>query len=158
MRVLNILIIGSDQLALQQIAQAMTDEGVRVFTSNRLIDALSAEQEWDFLLVDLDGLNSFLRGVLPAVSGDFPNLPLVGISRRKKLDNRIFDADFELPLDAYVLEAPRPEDLIVSFPQVAAKYLFDTGTLRQPGTPPSAGRASFSSKPEFGDWSLEIGD
>jgi hypothetical protein len=139
MRVLNILIIGSDQLALQQIAQVMADEGVRVFTSNRLIDALSAEQEWDFLLVDLDGLNSFLRGLLPVVSGDFPNLPLIGISRRKNLDAQKFEADFGLSLDAYVLEAPRPEDLIVSFPQVAAKYLCDTGTLRQPGTRPLPG-------------------
>lgn len=132
MRILNILVVSSDELTLQQIARRLADEGVRVQTSHRLLDAIATGQEWDFLLVDLDGLNSFLRGLLPAVCGAFPNLPLIGISRSREIDVSCLERDYGLSLDGYVFEVPRPEDLIVSFPQVAAKYLCETGTLQTP--------------------------
>jgi hypothetical protein len=137
MRPLNILLVGSDELVLQQMARVLTDEGVRVQTSNRLVDAFAMSgQEWDFLLIDLDGLNSFMRSLLPSVCSNFPNLPLIGISRTAGVDVRRLEADYGPILDAYVFEIPRPEDLIVSFPQVAAKYLCETGTLRAPGMRP----------------------
>jgi hypothetical protein len=133
MRILNILVVSSDEVSLGQIAKTLTDEGVRVQTSQRLFDVMaSAKQEWDFLLVDLDGLNSFMRSMLPAVCGEFPNLPMIGMSRRRNIDIKTLERDYGLALDAYVFEIPQVEDLIVSFPHVAAKYLCDTGTLRAP--------------------------
>jgi hypothetical protein len=95
-----------------------------------------AGQKWDFLLIDVDGLNSFMRSLLPALGDSFPNLPMIGILRRPVADVSRLEEEYGPVLDAYTFETPRPEDLIVSFPQVAAKYLCETGTLRTPGTRP----------------------
>ena len=98
-------------------------------TSTQPVDSLvSNEQDWDCLLVDLDGLNSFLRSLLPSMSNYFPNLPMVGIST-KSSPAETLDQGRGLKLDACLNRLPRPEDLIVSFPQVAAKYLCDTSPL-----------------------------
>jgi DNA-binding response OmpR family regulator len=123
MRTLNIMICSNDELTEQQMAQRLTDEGVKVQTSNYLISGLyAAQQEWDFLLIDLDGLNSFLRNVVPVVRRRYPHLPIVGIWTKSadKMNGR--GSDYGLDLDAYLSEIPRPEDLIVNFPEVATKY------------------------------------
>jgi len=136
-RVLNILLLGSDEPALQQMAKILRDEGVQVETSHNLVDAFAlAGQAWDFLLIDLDGLNSFTRSLLPSICSSFPNLPIIGIARRPGVDTGRLEADYGRILDAYVCGIPRPEELIVSFPQVAAKYVCETGTLRTRGTRP----------------------
>jgi hypothetical protein len=140
MRTLNILIVGSDEPILRQMAKKLTDEGVKVYTSHRLVDIFAMSgQKWDFLLIDLDGLNSFMRSLLPAIPENFPNMPLIGILRKPVADASRLEAEYGPLLDAYTFETPRPEDLIVSFPQVAAKYLCETGTLRTPGTHPLFG-------------------
>lgn len=137
MKPLSILICGGDDPALQRIAHMLTDEGVRVTTSTQVIDSLCfSRQEWDLLLIDLDGLSSFLRSLLPAVSRKFPNLPIVGLSTKPATDLREIGLGYGLALDDYLLDVPRPEDLIVRFPQLAAKYLCDTGALIAPGTQP----------------------
>jgi hypothetical protein len=137
MRPLNILLVGSDEPVLRQMAQKLTDEGVCVYASHRLVDVFSmAGQKWDFLLIDVDGLNSFMRSLLPALGDSFPNLPMIGVLRRPVADVGRLEEEYGPVLDAYTFETPRPEDLIVSFPQVAAKYLCETGTLRTPGTRP----------------------
>lgn len=126
MRTLSIMVCGGDPRALQRIAQRLADEGVKVQTTTQLVECLQATQhDWDFLLVDLDGLNSFLRSLLSSLSRRFPNLPIVGISSRSTPTG----LDDDLGLEHCLFEIPRPEDLIVSFPQVAAKYLCDTGAL-----------------------------
>jgi DNA-binding response OmpR family regulator len=128
METLRVLICGGDSTALKQMAQRLSDEGVRVETSTRLIDRLCIpNQEWDLLLIDLDALTSFLRGLLPAVRLQFPNLDVVGISTRTSPDIGFLANDLEL--DDYLLNTPRTEDLIVRFPRVAANYLCDTNTL-----------------------------
>ena len=140
MKPLSILLCGGDVPALKQKAKMLVDEGITVQTSTQLIDNLCfSEQDWDFLLIDLDGLSSFLRSLLPAVSRNFPNLPMIGLSTRT---TSVFDSarvGYGLELDDYWFEPPRPEDLIVRFPQVAAKYLCDTGSLGPPGTQPISG-------------------
>lgn len=129
---LNILICGGDYLALQRIARTLAGDGIRLATSSRLIDDLCfSNLEWDFLLVDLDGLSSFLRSLLPAVSRNFPNLPIIGISSRTDTDP--LSLAYGLDLDDCLFGVPHPEELIVRFPQVAAKYLSDTGPLSPSG-------------------------
>jgi hypothetical protein len=101
-----------------------------VETSVRIIDQLCRpDLEWDLLLVDLNGLTSFLRGLLPAVRLQFPNLSILGIS-----DGAVSDIGFlvDLELDGYMFTLPKPEDLIVRVPRLAANYLCDTGTLTVP--------------------------
>jgi len=86
-----------------------------VETSVRIIDQLCRpDLEWDLLLVDLNGL---------------PNLSILGIS-----DGAVSDIGFlvDLELDGYMFTLPRPEDLIVRVPRLAANYLCDTGTLTVP--------------------------
>lgn len=133
MRKLNVLICGADELALQQIAEPLTEDGVAVTTSNHPLDALDSDtRKWDFLIIDLDGLNSFLRSLIPAICHKFPNLPVIGVSDSAKeitLGNG-------LKLHAYLNRTPRIEDLIVVAPRIAAKFLCDTGTLREIKTGP----------------------
>ena len=138
MRILSILICGCDEPVLQQMARALADEGVKVETSNLLNGGFRiAEYDWDVMLIDLDGLNSFMRSLLPAFCSKFPHLPLVGISRRSVGHVNALKTSLGFELDAYLFELPRPEELIVSFPQVAQKYLCDTGTLNgRPGARP----------------------
>ena len=130
MRTLSIMVCGGDPRVLQGIAQRLADEGVKVQTTTQLVECLQApQQDWDFLLVDLDGLNSFLRSLLSSLSRRFPNLPIVGISSHSAAATTYAGLDEDLGLDHCLFEIPRPEDLIVRFPQVAAKYLCDTGAL-----------------------------
>jgi hypothetical protein len=74
----------------------------------------------------LDALTSYLKGVLPAVRLQFPKLSILGISA-----GAISDVSFlaDLELDGYVLTLPKPEDLIVRVPHLAASYLCDSKTL-----------------------------
>jgi hypothetical protein len=129
MKPLRVLVCGGDYAALRQLAQQLSDEGVKVATSTRLIDYLClSNQEWDLLLVDLDSLTSFLRGLLPAVRVQFCNLNIVGFSRHAS-----FDVNFvvnDLKLDDCLLDIPKPEDLIVRIPNLAANDLCDTNSLR----------------------------
>lgn len=133
MRNLNVLICGADELALQQIAAPLAEDGVTVTISNHPLDALdTSTREWDFLILDLDGMNSFLRSLIPAICHRFPNLPVIGVSNSSQ------DITFGngLKLHAYLNRAPRIEDLIVVAPRIAAKLLCDTGTLREIKTGP----------------------
>jgi len=129
MRSLRVLVVGGDNLVLQQVAQKLSDDGVKVEISTRIIDRLCRpNQEWDLLLIDLDALTSFLRGLLPAIRLQFPNLGMVGISTGSTPDIEFLANDLEL--DGYLLTLPRPEDLIVRLPHLAARYLCDAGSGR----------------------------
>ena len=140
MKPLSILLCGGDGPALKKKAGMLAEEGMIVEISTQLIDNLCfSQQEWDFLLIDLDGLSSFLRSLLPAVSRNFPNLPIVGLSTNAVGEINLTQLGYGLELDDCFFESPKPEDLIVRFPQVAAKYLCDTGSLRRPDTQPLAG-------------------
>ena len=129
MKSLRVLVCGGDNLVLQQVAQQLSDEGITVQTSTRITDQLCrSNQEWDLLLVDLDALTSFLRGLLPAIRLQFPGLSILGISDGSATD--ISFLAYDLELDGYMLSLPKPEDIIVRLPHLAAEYLCDTNTLR----------------------------
>jgi hypothetical protein len=114
------------------MARRLSDEGVKVEISTWIVDRVcSSNQEWDLLLVDLDALTSFHRGLLPAIRLQFPSLSILGIS-----DSSAPDIDFlsyDLELDGYIFGWPKPEDLIVRIPRLAANYLCDTQVLNPPG-------------------------
>ena len=133
MRNLNVLICGADELAMQEIAAVLVDDGVTVEISNHPIDALDSNtRKWDFLLIDLDGMNSFLRSLIPAICHRFPKLPVIGISTQTS-DTSLGNG---IKLHAFLNKVPRAEDLIVMAPGIASKYLCDTGTLREIKTGP----------------------
>ena len=126
MRSLNILICGSDRRMMQGLVQRFGDGGVNAQACDHLIDNLCCSgQEWDFLLIDLDRLDSFLRTLLSAVRYKFPDLPMIGISTKSVGDTGLLNRSLDLKLDTYFSGIPRPEELIVRFPQISAKYLFD---------------------------------
>jgi len=130
-RTLNILICSSNEVTMRQIARCLSDEAVYVRTTNRLVDRLCfSQQTWDFLLIDLDGLNSFLRSLLPTVSRKFPDLRRVGISTCGVTDTDTLAQGYNLELDAYLTEFPRPEHLIVLFPEIMAQYCCDAENLK----------------------------
>jgi hypothetical protein len=125
MESLRVLVCGGNSQALQKVAQQLSDEGVKAETSTQITDHLCyPDQEWDLLLVDLDGMTSFLRGLLPAVRRKFPDISILGIVNGSPLDISYFSYDLEL--DGYMFSPPRPEDLIVRLPHLAANYLCDT--------------------------------
>lgn len=140
MRPLNILVCGGDTIALRKITTQLMDDGVNVRVINLLSEGdLLCDKRWDFLLIDLDGLNSFLRRLLPVLRKSFPKLLTIGLSRCIKGSPETLRAKYGLELDAYTFEIPRPEDLIVRFPRVAARYMPDTKPLsRKPDTRPLA--------------------
>ncbi len=136
MKSLHILVCGGDTHRLQRITQTLHGVGVTVEASAYVTDRLCSPcQEWDILIVDLDALNSFLRGLLPAVRLQFPELNIVGISAQSPPG---FDSFLErdLKLDAYLTYWPKLEDLIAQLPSVAASFLFETGELRSSGSKP----------------------
>jgi len=111
MQSLRILICGGDSAALQKVAQMLCDEGVQVQTTTRITDYLCRpNQRWDLLLIDMDTLTSFLRGLLPAVRIQFPELGMLGVSNGTSphLNSLVRD----LHLDGYMTAPPRREDLI----------------------------------------------
>ena len=126
MKPLQVLVCGGNGLVLQTVAQRLSDEGVKVETSTQIIDQLCRpNQEWDVLLVDLNALTSFIRGLLPAIRLQFPDLSMLGIS-----DGPISDFGYlaDLELDGYLLDLPKPDDLIVRIPHLAATSLCDAST------------------------------
>ncbi len=128
MKSLQVLVCGGDSQALQKVAQRLSDEGVKAQTSTQVTDQLCrTDQEWDLLLVDLDAMTSLLRGLLPAVRRKFPHLSMLGIVNGSPLD--IGYLSYDLELDGYMFGPPRPEDLIVRLPHLAANYLCDTNTF-----------------------------
>jgi DNA-binding NarL/FixJ family response regulator len=130
---LRVLVCGGDSVALDQVAQRLCDDGVEVEVSTRIVDQLCRPNyKWDLLLVDLDGLTSFLRGLLPAIRLQFPELSMLGISKSSTPD--ISYLAYDLEMDGYLLSLPKPEDLIVRLPRLAANYLCDTDNLSAFGT------------------------
>jgi hypothetical protein len=128
MRPLSVLICGGDRINLHRMAQALKDDGVKVETSHQPLDRLYGNQMWDFLVVDLDGLNSFLRSLLPGILQNYPNLSVVGVSTKNSA-NEVLNTSLGLRLDACLNRIPRAEDLITCSPRVAAQYLSDTQPL-----------------------------
>jgi hypothetical protein len=119
-----VLVCGGDSQALQKVAQGLSKEGMKAETSTQVIDRLCRpDQEWDLLLVDLDSLSGLLRGLLPAIRRQFPDLSMIGIVNGSSLD--IGYLSYDLEMDGYVFGPPRPEDLIVRVPSLAANYLCD---------------------------------
>ncbi len=111
MKSLRILVCGGDTLRLRQITQALHGIGVTVEASAYVTDRLcTPSQDWDVLIVDLDALNSFLRGLLPAVRLQFPELNIVGISAQFPSG---FDAflELDLRLDACLTYLPKLEGI-----------------------------------------------
>lgn len=127
MKALRVLVCGGDSQAIQSVAQQLSDAGVQAEASTQVIDRLcQPDQEWDLLVVDLDALSSLLRGLLPAIRRKFPQLSMLGMVNGSPLD--IGYLSYDLELDGYMFGPPRPEDLIVRLPCLAANYLCDAST------------------------------
>lgn len=128
MKLLQVLVCGGDDQALEKVAQRLAGEGVKAQISTQVTDQLCrTDREWDLLLVDLDAMPNLLRGLLPAVRRKFPHLSILGIVNGSPLD--IGYLSYDLELDGYVFGPPRPEDIIIRLPRLAAKYLCDTNTF-----------------------------
>jgi hypothetical protein len=126
---LKILVCGGNTGSLDDMAKVLAEEGVMVKTTTRLIDSLCfSHQEWDVLLIDLDGLNSFLTSLLPVVRRRFTRLYMVGISTQSAHDISFLSC-YGIKFDDYLFDLPHPEDLIVRLPQLAASCLYDIGAL-----------------------------
>jgi len=119
MQPLNILVCSSDLLTETAMAQDLTQQGIEAQTSHEILDGLYTKPaNWDFIFVDLNGLDKFVCSILPLVRRRLPNLPAIGIRTKSSFDDHASLA-CGIELDAYLSEMPRPEELILSFPQVA---------------------------------------
>jgi hypothetical protein len=128
MKALRVLVCGGDSQAIRMVAQRLSGEGVKAEASTQVTDRLcQPDQEWDLILVDLNALTSLLRGLLPAIRRNFPNLSMLGIVNGSPLD--VGYLSYDLELDGYTFGPPWPEDLIVRLPHLAANYLCDANTV-----------------------------
>lgn len=119
MRSLNILVCSSDLLTEMEMAQDLTQQGVEAQTSHDILDGVyTTPTHWDFVFVDLNGLDRFVCSILPLVRRRLPNLPAIGIRTKPSFDDHTSLA-CDIELDAYLSEMPRPEELMINFPQVA---------------------------------------
>jgi hypothetical protein len=115
-RSLSVLICGSDDAALQRLAQQLARPGLELEITTRLIDHLCfSQREWDFLLIDLDSLTSLIRSLLPAVCRHrkFAHLPLIGFTSQPTTPSLALNLGYGLRLDACLSELPSGEDLLV---------------------------------------------
>ncbi|MCB0168883.1 MAG: hypothetical protein KDI79_31940 [Anaerolineae bacterium] len=127
MRSLTIFLCGSNSTLLKNIARTLAIEGVTVQTSTDLVDCLRlSDERIDFLLIELDGLYGHLLGLLPTLRRNAPNLPIIGLFTRDEVDPLVAGLAYSLELDDYWFETPRPDELIMRFPQIANKYLYET--------------------------------
>ena len=118
MRALNILVCSSDMLTEMEMAQNLTQQGVEAQTSHEILDGVFTKPaDWDFIFVDLNGLDKFVCSILPVVRRRMPNLPAIGIRTHSSLDDHP-SLTCGIELDAYLSEMPQPEELIMNFPQV----------------------------------------
>ncbi|MCB0176125.1 MAG: hypothetical protein KDJ97_36845 [Anaerolineae bacterium] len=110
-RSLNGLICGSDEAVLQRLVQQLDQHGLELEITTRLIDHLCfTQREWDFLLIDLDNLNSFIRSLLPAVCRHhkFSRLPVIGFSSQPTASSPSLNLGYGLRLDACLTESELP--------------------------------------------------
>ena len=129
MRSLTIFLCGSNSNTLKRIARTLAIEGVTVQTSTDLIDCIRlSDERIDFLLIELDGLYGHLLGLLPTLRRNAPNLPIIGLFTHSEIDPLITGLAYSLELDDYWFEIPQTEELIIRFPQVANKYLYDVSS------------------------------
>lgn len=123
MKPINIMVCSSNRSTEQEMAQTLNGAGAKAQTSRNLLDGLAYyPPAWDFLLVDLDGINDFLRDMLPIVRQRYPHLPAIGIrgKNNRNISGLELGLGSGLELDAYLSEIPEPEELMIHFPQAAA--------------------------------------
>jgi hypothetical protein len=119
MKPLNVLVCSSDMLTEMEMAQDLTQQGVETQTSHEILDGVFTKPaDWDFIFIDLNGLDKFVCSILPVVRRRMPDLPAIGIRTQSSFDDHASLA-CGIELDAYLSEMPRPEELIMQFPQVA---------------------------------------
>ena len=110
---LNILVCGNDELAVRRITRSLRGAGITVLgTTNLIEDLCFSRRSWDILLIDLEGLNSYLRSMLPILCRD-PGLTVIGISAKTDSDLTALGRlgrGYVLELDGCLSETPRPED------------------------------------------------
>jgi hypothetical protein len=122
MKSLNALVCSSDLLTEMEMAQDLTKHGVEAQTSHEILDGVFTKPaNWDFIFVDLNGLDKFVCSILPVVRRRMPNLPAIGIRTQSSPDNQTGLA-CSIELDAYLSEIPQPEELIMNFPQVMSNH------------------------------------
>jgi len=122
MRSLNVLVCSSNMLTEIEMAQDLTQQGVEAQTSHEILDGVFTKPaNWDFIFVDLNGLDKFVCSILPVVRRRMPNLPAIGIRTQSSFDTHSSLA-CGIELDAYLSEMPRPEELIMNFPQVMSNH------------------------------------
>jgi hypothetical protein len=120
MRSLNILVCSSNMLTEMEMAQDLTQYGVETQTSHEILDGLYTEPaNWDFILVDLNGIDKFVGSIVPLVQRRMPHLPAIGI-RTQTTFNDGTNLGCNIEFDAYLSEIPRPEELMMTFPQAVS--------------------------------------
>jgi hypothetical protein len=105
-------------LTEMEMAQDLSQQGVAAQTSHEILDGVYTNSaNWDFIFVDLNGLDKFVCSILPLVRRRMPNLPAIGIRTQSSFDDHASLA-CGIELDAYLSEMPQPEELVMNFPQV----------------------------------------
>ncbi|MFQ5611435.1 MAG: hypothetical protein ACE5H9_04805 [Anaerolineae bacterium] len=130
MSAFRVVLCGGESAKFQKIACALQKAGIEVQISTLVTDCLcQPELTWDLLLIDMDSLTSFLRGLLPAVRRRFPRLGMVGLTDHLSPDKAALAIEFGL--DSYLPKSVEPDQLPTIFPYLANRFAASTSASIQ---------------------------
>jgi CheY-like chemotaxis protein len=122
-RPLRLVILNDDVEAAKRLAASISTDGVVVYSTDDPDEAcqLISLLQHEIMLIDVEKLICTPAYPLEAFREAKPDIKIVGISRGKRGDTGLLLQ--LLGLDAYIREPVTPESLIISLPEIAARYL-----------------------------------
>jgi len=107
----------------KRLAASISTDGVVVYSTDNPDEAcqLISLLQHEILLIDVEKLICTPAYPLEAFREAKPDIKIVGLSRGKRGDTGLLTQ--LMGLDAYIREPVTPEALIISFPEIADRYL-----------------------------------
>ncbi len=122
-RPLRLVILNDDMEVAKRLAASISTDGVVVYSTDNLDEAcqLISLLQHEIMLIDVEKLICTPAYPLEAFREAKPDIKIVGLSRGKRGDAGLLTR--LMGLDAYIREPVTPEALIISFPEIADRYL-----------------------------------
>jgi DNA-binding NarL/FixJ family response regulator len=126
-RPLRLVILNDDMEVAKRLASSISTDGVVVYSTDDPDEAchLISLLQHEIMLIDVEKLICTPAYPLEAFREAKPDIKIVGLSRGKRGDTGLLTQ--LMGLDAYIREPVTPEALIISFPEIADRYLMGLG-------------------------------
>jgi CheY-like chemotaxis protein len=124
---LRLVILNDDMEVAKRLASSISTDGVVVYSTDDPDEAchLISLLQHEIILIDVEKLICTPAYPLEAFREAKPDIKIVGLSRGRRGDTGLLTQ--LMGLDAYIREPVTPEALIISFPEIADRYLMGLG-------------------------------